>query len=85
MRASRKVGRTVTTRTVRFEACILIFMNKHLLFFSVVTLGMTLSGCNQISVPGGPQACTQEAKLCPDGSYVGRTGPNCEFAPCPGI
>lgn len=27
--------------------------------------------------------CTQEAKLCPDGSYVGRTVPNCEFAPCP--
>lgn len=30
------------------------------------------------------QACTLEAKACPDGSYVGRTGPNCEFAPCPG-
>ncbi len=30
-----------------------------------------------------PTACTQEAKLCPDGSTVGRTGPNCEFAPCP--
>lgn len=28
-------------------------------------------------------ACTQEAKLCPDGSYVGRTGPECEFAACP--
>lgn len=28
-------------------------------------------------------ACTMEAKLCPDGSYVGRTGPNCEFAACP--
>lgn len=28
-------------------------------------------------------ACTQEAKLCPDGSAVGRTGPNCQFAPCP--
>ena len=27
--------------------------------------------------------CTMEAKLCPDGSYVGREGPNCEFAPCP--
>lgn len=27
--------------------------------------------------------CTMEAKLCPDGSYVSRTGPNCEFAPCP--
>jgi hypothetical protein len=30
-----------------------------------------------------PVACTQEAKLCPDGSYVSRTGPNCEFGVCP--
>lgn len=28
-------------------------------------------------------ACTMEAKICPDGSSVGRVGPNCEFAPCP--
>ncbi|MEX2052790.1 MAG: hypothetical protein WD898_01025, partial [Candidatus Paceibacterota bacterium] len=28
--------------------------------------------------------CTLDAKLCPDGSYVGRVGPNCEFAQCPG-
>ncbi len=29
--------------------------------------------------------CTQEVKLCPDGkTYVGRTGPSCAFAPCPG-
>lgn len=28
-------------------------------------------------------ACTEEAKQCPDGSYVGRTGPNCEFTACP--
>ena len=27
--------------------------------------------------------CTLEAKICPDGSAVGRSGPNCEFAPCP--
>lgn len=26
--------------------------------------------------------CTQEAKQCPDGTWVGRTGPNCEFK-CP--
>jgi hypothetical protein len=30
-----------------------------------------------------PTACTMEAKLCSDGSSVGRSGPNCEFAPCP--
>jgi len=28
-------------------------------------------------------ACTMDALECPDGSYVGRTGPNCEFAACP--
>jgi len=30
-----------------------------------------------------PTACTEEAKVCPDGSSVGRTGPNCEFTECP--
>ncbi len=28
-------------------------------------------------------ACTMDAKLCPDGSAVGRIGPNCEFGQCP--
>jgi hypothetical protein len=31
-----------------------------------------------------PVACTMEAKICPDGSAVGRSGPRCEFALCPG-
>ncbi|MCX6740318.1 MAG: membrane lipoprotein lipid attachment site-containing protein [Candidatus Parcubacteria bacterium] len=35
-----------------------------------------LNNTNQI-------ACSMEAKLCPDGSAVGRTGPNCEFSACP--
>ncbi len=30
-----------------------------------------------------PVACTMEAKQCPDGSFVGRTGPKCEFQACP--
>ncbi|MGB9743628.1 MAG: Gmad2 immunoglobulin-like domain-containing protein, partial [Minisyncoccales bacterium] len=30
-----------------------------------------------------PVACTMEAKLCPDGSYVSRIPPKCDFAPCP--
>ena len=29
-------------------------------------------------------SCTDEAMLCPDGSVVGRTGPDCAFAPCTG-
>lgn len=29
------------------------------------------------------QVCTADAKICPDGTAVGRTGPNCAFAACP--
>lgn len=28
-------------------------------------------------------ACSKDAKICPDGSTVGRVAPKCEFAPCP--
>jgi len=27
--------------------------------------------------------CTMDARMCPDGSYVGRQGPNCQFQMCP--
>jgi len=30
-----------------------------------------------------PVACTMDAKICPDGTSVGRVAPDCEFAPCP--
>jgi len=47
-----------------------------LLFFCIAAHAQGLGG--------PPVACTDEAKLCPDGSAVGRTGPHCEFTPCPG-
>lgn len=36
-----------------------------------------------VPIDNNQVVCTMEAKLCPDGSYVGRTGPKCEFTPCP--
>ena len=66
-----------------------MFMKKIILIIPAVVL---LSGCTiedwqiskQASVDTGNQvACTEEAKICPDGSAVGRTGPNCEFEACP--
>lgn len=30
-----------------------------------------------------PIACTMDAKMCPDGTYVGRIPPNCDFEVCP--
>ncbi len=32
-----------------------------------------------------PVYCTQDAKLCPNGTYVGRVGPKCEFSACPDV
>ncbi len=37
----------------------------------------------EASVPIEGTVCTMDAMLCPDGSSVGREGPDCEFAPCP--
>lgn len=42
------------------------------------------NGIFQLS-QGDNGVCTAEAKICPDGSAVGRAGPNCEFAECPSI
>lgn len=49
------------------------------LIATVVVLTVTSSNTTNSNTV----ACTEEAKLCPDGSYVGRTGPKCEFAACP--
>lgn len=42
-------------------------------------------GCIQQPPGLNITACPADAKLCPDGSAVGRVGPDCEFAPCPQI
>lgn len=64
-------------------------MKKYGILTAVVALGI-LFGFWMLQVfmaqsPIEGLACTQEAKLCPDGSAVGRTGPNCEFAECPSV
>jgi hypothetical protein len=33
--------------------------------------------------PTGPIACTADAKICPDGTGLGRTEPQCTFPACP--
>jgi heat shock protein HslJ len=57
-------------------------MNR-MVFATIMLFALLFAGCAGI-FPQEPVACTMEAKICPDGSAVGRTGPNCEFAPCPG-
>jgi len=55
----------------------------------VALVGFAVSRKNiseeNIGTPNEPVVCTMDAKICPDGSAVGRTGPSCEFAPCPRV
>ncbi|MCK9352482.1 MAG: Hint domain-containing protein [Candidatus Pacebacteria bacterium] len=67
----------MTSKTV-YYICFTIFILGILLGVGATYAYLTVS-------PAGPEggvACTMEAKICPDGSSVGRTGPNCEFTPC---
>jgi len=61
---------------------------KQLAFFLVLILVLGLGGFLYRYVMEQPRqegitACTMDARICPDGSSVGRTGPNCAFAACP--
>ena len=66
-------------------------MNKKLLapvialvvLAGILAVGSILGSSYSFNKPPIQIACTQEAKQCSDGSYVGRTGPNCEFGACP--
>jgi hypothetical protein len=52
---------------------------KRGIILSIIMTSLLISACTkQIE-------CTLEVKICPDGTAVGRTGPNCEFEKCPEV
>ena len=64
---------------------------KRTYIISALVLGLILIGgavalaYRAMNVKDQAVACTEEAMVCPDGSSVARTGPNCEFAACPSV
>lgn len=63
--------------------------SKNILFLSggvglvvVLVVGMMFWERQSKKKLPAEAGCTMEARICPDGSAVGRSGPNCEFAPC---
>ena len=62
-------------------------LNGRALAQAAVTLdsNTVVMPTSSTSNSNNPIACTQEAKRCSDGSYVSRSGANCEFAQCPEI
>jgi hypothetical protein len=61
-------------------------MSKKIIISAVIVLAVLIIGVGVYYFIGKtekPIACSEEAKICWDGSSVGRTGSNCEFASCP--
>ncbi len=69
--------------------------NKLIILFILtlilITIALTKLIFKEIPSPGKPRItpvekvvrCTADVIQCPDGSYVGRIPPSCDFAPCP--
>ncbi|MDD2934847.1 MAG: hypothetical protein PHX25_00005, partial [Candidatus Pacebacteria bacterium] len=57
-------------------------MNKNSIYFVLFLVFALVSAISFVEAEQ-QRSCTLEAKICPDGSSVGRQGPNCEFAECP--
>lgn len=57
-------------------------MSKKILLLALFVV-LLLPACGEADKSGDDVVfCTKDAKICPDGSSVGRTAPDCEFAPC---
>ena len=60
--------------------------NKKVILGAVIILLIALGAWWFLADKGSKEeavVCTMEAKICPDGSSVGRIPPQCDFAPCP--
>lgn len=52
------------------------------IIFTISLLMLMAAGCQLGTNKPSGYGCIDDVKMCSDGSYVGRTAPNCEFAAC---
>jgi len=57
---------------------------KYIILVSAILLAACSQATPSKPIEASPPAenqvmCTQDAKQCPDGTWVGRSGPKCEF------
>lgn len=63
-------------------------MSKNTIWVIIIAILLIAGGVYAFTALNGEPAdeqvfCTMDARLCPDGSSVGRVPPDCEFAACP--
>lgn len=79
----QKVSTSIGILAVISAAIFLIWITFRLTS-QIETISASIPSADYLISSGDEiNACTEEAKICPDGSSVVRMGPNCEFSPCP--
>lgn len=83
---------TTVTPLSKVMALILFISLPIITFLFGMNYQATLMSQNNVGSPKvtaisptpEPVACTMDARICPDGTAVGRVAPDCEFEKCPG-
>jgi hypothetical protein len=75
---NQKIINVVLILVIFFLTGLLVYV----LFFPRVEIPVQV---NPNDAGKNQKACSQEAKVCPDGTSVSRTGPNCDFSPCQAV
>lgn len=76
----------MSQKTIAIASCIVLFFVCAVCSAGFGFLYILRSSQGQTTTPGGNIACTLEAKVCPDGSAVGRNpAKNCAFDDCPAV
>lgn len=60
-----------------------VFIIFVVLVISLITASYMLASKQSARNANNGRACTEEARVCPDGTAVGRSGPDCAFDRCP--
>ncbi len=56
-----------------------------ILVIILVVVGYSVLLSNKVPPPQEAVFCPQDVQMCPDGSFVARSGPQCAFATCPEV
>jgi len=57
-------------------------MNTNYVIYGLVAIAV-VAGLLYLFTKEAVVDCKADAMVCPDGSFVGRVAPNCNFAACP--
>lgn len=79
----QKLPKSLTTVTPFSKLLAMILFILFPLIGFYLGFSLKLSSNEILQDDNRQTVCTIEAKLCPDGSYVGRVGSKCEFTKCP--